>query len=194
MLEEIFIIKYLLSFVYKKGKDMKKSGIVCLAWMVMAGIFADEVAPKPPMLQEKKLKDRKETIIPYAQTTLSVPGAGVAYRMQNKYLGYQVDGNGSVFSDSTWIRTSLAAVVYPLAKADGKWTYGGWNMSVGLGAAAPVRSNFSVWSYVPIFMGYQGEEIFFDAGFNVEPVFRELKDRGYVYVFSEPSLKLGVCF
>jgi hypothetical protein len=178
---------------------MKKGIIICSIFLLLGSIFAEETQPIVTQTsgiallpESKKIGDMTHTNIPYGQVVLIVPGAGMSHRIQKKHFGIELDANFVVVGLPV-VCFSGSSVYYFNAKRKEGWSQGGWNITCGVGGY--VVPSETIGPYFPVFAGYQGDQFFFDVGFNiVRTRFGVMGDSGSIVYAPIPSLKLGLCF
>ncbi len=143
---------------------------------------------KPKEIElNNKFESVKSTVFSYVHI---VPkyyafGLGASYRAQIKNFAVQIDMNGGLLVGVfPYTGVSISPVVYPFACKNGVWHSGGLNMGAGLEFHTRTFGQMFV---MPIFMGYQGERLFFETNVTLMPC-------SFYYAEYIPGLKFGFCF
>jgi hypothetical protein len=180
---------------------LRKILLCFFAFLLVSSIYADtEVEKQLPTTEDqesselissesspKEFGSIKYTVIPYAQLVAVFPGAGVAFRSQQEYVGVQIDAGWALVVGYPLVKVSSSLIVYLSPKKGEEWRKGGWNIGFGLGSGVlAVENSWQPFIYFPISMGYQGKRLFFDG--NIDVV-RSIHEKLIV-----PSIKVGYCF
>ncbi len=182
---------------------MKKGVIICLIFLLMGSIFAEEaqtiVAQNNGialLTENNKIEKVIHTTIPYGQIVVVMPGAGFAHRIQKNYLGLQLDTNFTVGLGTTMASVSGSSIYYFNEKRNEGWSQGGWNITCGIGGY--LIDSHAV-PFFPLSTGYQGDRFFFDTGFNIIGgrwglMGDDWSESHPIFFFPWPYLKFGLCF
>lgn len=130
----------------------------------------------PSIEGKKKSYDR----IVYGQVEFILPGGGIGLRAFRKRIGYE--GN---FSFVIPALKSSASVLVRLGSRLDKGAYAG----AGLGGVFIFDGEGFPFPFAPIFVGYEGKNIFWDFGFDLFPF-----GACGVSVLPIPILRCGKCF
>lgn len=128
--------------------------------------YQSELAPQAPAMAEQQ---RSYYPIVYGQLYFVIPGAGIGIRKFNRRIGFEGDFSFPIFA----IKSS-ASILLRLSRNLEK----GWYAGTGIGGGINFDSEHTVFPYVPLFLGYEGDRFFGDLGFDyifipwILPVFR----------------------
>ena len=180
--------------IVREKIDVKKFLLVALVTVSFGTLCAEGTLFSP---ERATSEDASAAFYSYAQMVYIYPGGGLSYAIQRKNLGIQFDANGAFVQGRPLGGVSCSAAYYPFAKGGKKKNHhGGWNVTTGLGAFALLNPEaLYLGPYAPVFLGYQGKKIFFNAGVSIAPVFpKETEEKKEVKIVPVPTLKLGFQF